>query len=135
MLHIPLLRKGIPYKSLAVTSAPHYQTREPFVEIGQANAGLLRRDLLDQDTPKAALDAFSTADLLAISKRAAEHFLNGELPVGDGTQKPDDYVRQVSATTGLPHVMVRKNMRKIHGVLAEMRSVLNGLTRNVDFEV
>ena len=37
------------------------------------------------------------------------------------SQSPEDYVRQVSATTGLPHVMVRRNMQKIRTVLAEMR--------------
>ena len=38
MLHIPLLRHGKPYRSLAdVVRVPHYRTREPFVEISQAN--------------------------------------------------------------------------------------------------
>ena len=45
MLHLPILRQGVPYKSLDVVRVPHYQTREPFVEISQANAGLIRRDL------------------------------------------------------------------------------------------
>lgn len=40
---------------------------------------------------------------------------------------PNDYVRQLSTTTGLPHVLVRKNRGKIRGVMAEMGSVLNGL--------
>ena len=43
MLHIPLLRQGAIYKSLDVVRVPHYQTREPFVEISQANSGLIRR--------------------------------------------------------------------------------------------
>jgi hypothetical protein len=41
MLHIPLLRHGRPYRSLDVVRTPHYRTREPFVEISQANAGRL----------------------------------------------------------------------------------------------
>ena len=48
MLHIPVLRKGEPYRSLDVAKVPHHRTREIFVEISQANAGLIRRDLLDQ---------------------------------------------------------------------------------------
>ena len=44
-------------------------------------------------------------------------------------------MRQISATTGMPHVLARRNMGKIHGVLAEAGSVLNGLTRNIDWEV
>ncbi|HYG78788.1 MAG TPA: aldehyde dehydrogenase family protein, partial [Pyrinomonadaceae bacterium] len=58
-----------------------------------------------------------------------------ELPLGDRVQTPEDYVRQVSATTGLPHVLVRRNMAKIAGVMAEMKDVLAGLTRNLDLRV
>ena len=135
MLHIPILRHGEPYKSLDVARVPHHQTREPFVEISQANAGLIRRDLRDQKAARAKLAAFSTAELVEICARAAEHFLNDSLPLGDDTQTPEDYVRQVSATTGMPHVLARRNMAKIHGVLAEAGNVLNGLTRNIDWEI
>ena len=45
MLHIPILRQGVPYKSLDVVRVPHHRTREPLVEISQANGGLIRRDL------------------------------------------------------------------------------------------
>ena len=57
------------------------------------------------------------------------------LPLGDDSQTPEDYVVQVSATTGLPHVLARRNMQKIRSMLAEMESVLNGLTRNIDWEI
>ncbi|MFL6229681.1 MAG: aldehyde dehydrogenase family protein [Pyrinomonadaceae bacterium] len=131
MLHIPLLRKGQPYQSLDVVRTPHHRTREPFVEISQANVGLIRRDLLDQETGRRALEAFTTDELIKISERAAEIFMRDELAVGDAGQTPEAYVEQVSATTGLPHVMARRNMEKIRGVLAEMRTVLAGLTRNI----
>src|SRR6266540_2946449 len=108
MLHIPLLRKGEPYTSLDVARVPHHRTREPFVEISQANAGLIRRDLLDQAAGHALLSRFPTAELVDMCGRAAELFLNSALPLGDQSQTPDDYVRQVSATTGLPHVLARK---------------------------
>jgi hypothetical protein len=135
MLHIPILRQGEPYKSLDVARVPHHETRELFVEISQANNGLIRRDLRDQTAARAKLAAFSTADLVDICKRAAEFFLNDSLPLGDATQTPEDYVRQISATTGMPHVLGRRNMRKIHGVLSEASNVINGLTRNIDWEV
>jgi hypothetical protein len=135
MIHVPVLRKGRPYRSIDVVRAPHYRTREPFVEISQANAGLIRRDLLDQAAARAALAACSTADLVAISRQAADYFAAATLPLGDSPQSPEDYVRQVSATTGLPHVMVRRNMTKIRTALAEMGAVLNGLTRGIDFDV
>jgi len=135
MLHIPILRQGEPYKSLDLARVPHHQTRELFVEISQANSGLIRRDLRDQQAARGKLAAFSTSELIEICARAADHFLNATLPLGDDSQTPQDYVRQVSATTGMPHVLARKNMGKIHGVLAQAGNVLNGLTRNVDWEV
>ncbi len=135
MLHIPILRKGTHYKSIDVQRVPHFKTRETFVEVSQANPGLIRRDLLDQEANREALAAFTTEQLIAMCKRAADIFANDALPLGESEQSPDDYVRQLSATTGMPHVLVRKNMGKIRGVMAEMGSVLNGLTRGLDFKI
>jgi acyl-CoA reductase-like NAD-dependent aldehyde dehydrogenase len=135
MLNIPLLRHGEPYTSLDVVLIPHHQTREMFVEVSQANTGLIRRDLRDQATARAKLASFSTAELVAMCRSAADHFLNDTLSLGAQPQTAEDYVKQVSATTGLPHVMVRKNMQKIRSMLAEMENVLTGLTRNIEWEV
>ena len=62
-------------------------------------------------------------------------FANDSLPLGDELQTPEDYVRQVSATTGMPHVLGRRNLEKIRGAMSEAGKVLNGLTRNIDWEV
>lgn len=135
MLHIPLLRKGEPYKSLDVVRGVHHRTREPFVEISQANAGLIRRDLADQEQARASLAKFSVAELVEMSVRAAEIFAHDELPVGDEGQTPDVYIEQVSATTGLPFVLARRNMEKIRGALSQVESMLRGLTRNLDLAI
>ena len=135
MLHIPILRHGEPYQSLDVARVPHHQTRELFVEISQANNGLVRRDLRDQKTGRDKLAALSTAELIEICARAADHFLNDALPLGDGMQTPEDYVRQIAATTGMPHVLARRNMAKIQGALSEADNVINGLTRNIDWQI
>jgi hypothetical protein len=135
VVHIPLLRRGRPYRSLDTVRTPHYRTGEPFVEISQANVGLIRRDLLDQEMARALLAGFTTQELFGMCARAADLFAAFPLPLGDTTQWPEDYVRQVSATTGLPHVMVRRNKHKIQTVLAEMETVVNGLTRNLDLRV
>ena len=135
MIQIPILRKGEPYTSLDVATTPHHRTREPFVAISQANAGLIRRDLLTQHESKEALTKLSTAELLEMCRNAADYFLNDTLPVGDAMQTPEDYVEQLSATTGMPYVMVRRNMRKIYNALAEMRNVLDGLTRGLDLAI
>lgn len=133
-LHIPVLRRGTPYRSLDVARVPHFQTREPFVEVSQANPGLVRRDLgpAAQEKMRERLARTTVDELIALCGRAAAHFVEATLPLGEGEQTPEDYVRQTSATTGLPHVMVRRNMQKIRGVLAQMRAVLEGLTRNLD---
>jgi acyl-CoA reductase-like NAD-dependent aldehyde dehydrogenase len=134
MLHIPILRHGTPYKSLDVIRVPHHKTREPFVEISQANGGLIRRDLREevQADARRELARVPYAQLLEMCAAAAGHFLNDRLPLGDGMQAPQDYVLQLSATTGMPHVLVRRNMQKIAGVLTEMATVLRGLTRGLD---
>ena len=135
LLHVPILRSGTPYRSLDTMRTPHYRTREPFVEISVANVGLIRRDLGHQQEARSILAGFSARELYGICSRAAQLFAEGSLPLGESAQAAEDYVRQVSATTGLPNVMVRRNMQKIRTVMADMESVVNGLTRNLDPEV
>lgn len=135
MLHIPLLRKGKPYKSLDVIRLPHHRTREPVAEISQANTGLLRRDLLEQASAREALCTFSHGELIQLCERAAEHFTRDSLPLGDAQQSAQDYVEQVSATTGLPLVLARKNMHKIRTALAQMSQIVAGLTRQLDLGI
>ena len=59
---------------------------------------------------RAALRALATAEILERCRTAADVFTTDALPLGDEEQTPEDYVAQVSATTGLPLVMVRRNM-------------------------
>jgi hypothetical protein len=138
MLHIPILRWGTPYSSVDRTVVPHFRTREPFVEMSLANVGLIRRDLLRQQEKHAALAAVPVAELVRMAKNAAAHFLNDMLPLDPPTgtmQSPQDYVEQVSATTGAPWSNVRRNMLKVHGVLNHVDEVLQGLTRGLDLSV
>jgi len=135
MLHIPLLRKGVPYRSLDVARPVHHRTGQPFVEVSQANVGLIRRDLLDQDTPRRALAPLPVSRLIGICREAADRFLGGRLPLGDTAQSPDDYLAQLNATTGMPFAMGRRNMQKIAGVLVNMETILAGLTRHLDLRV
>jgi len=134
MLHLPILRRGRPYHSVDVAPVPHFRTREPVVGLSQANAGLVRRDLRDEEQAamRAALAKFTTRQLVEISRRAADAFMTDTLPAGDAAQSPDDYIRQLASTTGLPHVLGRRNMEKIRGVLAGVDAVIAGLTRGLD---
>ena len=134
MVHLPILRQGVPYKSLDVVRVPHYKTREPFVEISQANPGLIRRDLRPERLAAARqeLARRPVARLIAMCSEAAGVFLNDTLPLGDAEQSPADYVRQLSATTGMPHALVRRNMQRVASVMREIETVLRGLTRGLD---
>jgi acyl-CoA reductase-like NAD-dependent aldehyde dehydrogenase len=132
MLHIPLLRRGRPYTSLDVATAPHHATGRPFVGISQANPGLIRRDLLAQHEMRAALARIPAARLMDLGRDAAEIFLNDTLPLGSDTQRPDDYVEQLSATTGMPFAMVRRNMQRVASVLRNLDAIVRGLTRGLD---
>ncbi len=131
-MHLPILRAGQPYTSLDRLTIAHIATGQPVAQVSQANRGLIARDLAAQERNYHALQALPVAELVAIGQRAADLFLRAELPLGDRRQTPDDYVAQVSATTGLPQSLARANMDKIHRVGSEMPAVLSGLTRGLD---
>ncbi|MGZ4988518.1 MAG: aldehyde dehydrogenase family protein, partial [Limisphaerales bacterium] len=105
--------------------------------VSQVNAGIIRKDLARVAESRAALKKFTVAQLIEICARAGEQFVNGTLPIGDNgvMQSPRQYLETLSCTSGLPHVMVRRNMNKIHQALNNMGKVLNGLTRGLDLSI
>jgi acyl-CoA reductase-like NAD-dependent aldehyde dehydrogenase len=135
--HIPALRRGKPYESLDKIEVKDHRTGAPLVSISQVNAGIIRKDLARIAESRAALKKFTVAQLIEISAKAGELFLKGALPLGDQghAQSAREYLETLSATSGLPHVMVRRNMAKIHHALTNMRAVLNGLTRGLDLTI
>ena len=135
MLHIPLLRAGEPYRSLATRRLSDVRDGSPVVEVSQANAGLIARDLSRVGARQERLAEHSVEDLLAICRRAAQLLGDAELPLGEESQSPEHYVEQVSATTGMPQSLVRGNLEKSCFVLREMETVLGGLTRGLGGEI
>lgn len=135
--HLPALRKGRPYDSLDKVQVKDHRTGEVMAEVSQVNAGIIRKDLAKIGEAREALRKFTVQQLVDICAKAGEHFMSGTLPIGDRghTQSPDDYVRTLSRTSGLPHVMVRRNMVKITHALQNMKTILNGLTRGLDMTV
>jgi acyl-CoA reductase-like NAD-dependent aldehyde dehydrogenase len=107
----------------------------PLAQVSQANRGLIARDMNQLGAARAALKDLSVAELLALCKKAARLFAEGDLPLDEEGQSPDDYIRQLSATTGLPQSLCRANMAKICKVLDEMDEVLGGLTRGLDLSI
>ncbi len=135
MIHIPVLRWGEPYKSLDIDKVVHFDTGEALAEVGRANAALIERDMRKAQKARDALREIPIADLLQMMKKAGELYVEAELPLGDGTQTPDQFVRMQSATTGLPEHMCRFNMKKNHFVLSQMDKILDSLTRGLDLNI
>jgi hypothetical protein len=134
--HLPVLRRGQVYDSLDKTELKSVRSGEPVATVGQASGALIRRDLR-RSASREALRAVTVARLLDICAEAGRRFMEDTLPLGDdgGTQSPREYVEALSATSGLPHVLVRRNMAKIHQVFTEMPTILRGLTRGMDLAI
>lgn len=132
--HLPCLRFGKPYASLDQAEVRDCRTGEPLARISQVNAGIIRKDHSRIGEARAALKQFSSETLIGICSRAADLFLNGTLPLGDQghTQSPQDYIETLSATSGLPFNLVRRNSLKIAAALGNMPQILKGLTRGLD---
>jgi acyl-CoA reductase-like NAD-dependent aldehyde dehydrogenase len=135
--HIPALRRGKPYESLETVAVKDFRTGAIKATVSQVNPGIVRKDLGRVGEAQAALRKFSVAQLIDICAKAGDQFLNGTLPVGakGHTQSPQQYIETLSSTSGLPHVMVRRNMEKIHLALTNMQTVLNGLSRGLDLAI
>ena len=135
--HLPALRRGKPYASLDQLDLKDCRTGEAKAHISQVNAGIIRKDLARIGESRGALRQLSCERLLEICSRAAVLFEKETLPLGDQghKQSPDEYVETLSATSGLPFVMVRRNMAKIGNALANMRAILRGLTRGMDLTI
>lgn len=135
MIHIPILRAGKVYKSLDANKVVHFKSGEPIAELSQANRGMIARDMLKMSEYQNILQEFPVRKLLEICKKAADIFRNESLPLGDHDQSPEDYISQLSSSTGMPKSLCRRNMDKILLVMEEMEAVLGGLTRGLDIDV
>ncbi len=134
-MHLPVIRWGEPYKSLEVANVVHFHTGEPIAEVSQANAGILSRDMRKANRAREILREIPCDDLIAMCAKAGELLENATLPVADQPQSPEEFVYQQSASTGLPEHMCRANMKKNAFVLANMREILDCLTRGLDLSI
>jgi acyl-CoA reductase-like NAD-dependent aldehyde dehydrogenase len=133
MLHIPILRHGKPYESVEKVELVHHATGEPIAAVSQANSGMVVRDINRIDDT--ILERFSVGEHIDICKKAGERFVSGALPIGDQQQTYDEYILNLSATTGMPHSYCHANAQKIKRVLTEMHVVIAGLTRGFDLSI
>jgi len=135
MLHLPILRWGQPYESLEKDEVVHFSTGEPIATLSRANGGLIQRDARKAQRARDVLREIPIHELIDRAGKAGELYMNATLPIGDGTQTPDEFARAQSASTGLPERMCRANMKKNAFVLAEMRKILESLTRGLSLDV
>ena len=131
--HIPVLRLGEEYHSLDTVELESAAGNAVYTHT--ANPGLIRRDILNLEKSKAALEALPAETLADYCEAAAELFLHEELPVGNSTQSPQQYIESLSALTKLPHTLVKMNMGKVHAAMSQIRTVIGGLTRNLPLEL
>ena len=68
--HIPALRRGKVYESLAQAEVQDHRTGELRAKVSQVNAGIVRKDLQRLAEGRAALKAFSVSRLLDICAEA-----------------------------------------------------------------
>jgi acyl-CoA reductase-like NAD-dependent aldehyde dehydrogenase len=134
-MHLPVLRWGTPYDSLEKDEVVHFSTGEPIATVSRANGGLIQRDMRKAQRARDVLREIPIDELIARAGKAGELYMNATLPMGDGTQSPDEFARAQSASTGLPEQMCRGNMKKNGFVLAEMRKILDSLTRGLSLDV
>ena len=135
--HLPVLRRGVPYESLDKIEVKDHRTGELKATVSTVNAGIVRKDLQRLSESRAALKKFTVAQLIELSVKAGELFLKETLPLGDKghTQSPAQYIETLSSTSGLPHVMVQRNLTRIHAALTNIKTVLNGLSRGLDMSI
>lgn len=137
--HLPVLRAGREYASLDQVELRDHRLAadsEPIAVVSQANSGIIKRDMKRASQRAAKLRAMPMAELLERITNASRIFLEDELPLGSeegaSSQTPEQYVAALSATSGLPHTLCRKNMQKVAGVMRDIRIVLKGLMRGMD---
>lgn len=135
MLEIPVIRWGKPYESLEQDDVVHFETGEVLAKVHQANGGLIKMDMRHAQRARDVLREIPIPQLVEMCKKAADLYLNAELPLGNGTQTPEDFYRMQSATTGLPEHMCASNMKKNSFVLNNMAEIMDALTRGLPPEI
>jgi acyl-CoA reductase-like NAD-dependent aldehyde dehydrogenase len=134
-MHLPAYRFGKPYESLERDTLVHFLTGEKIAEVSQVGGAIVGRDLQKAGRARAALLAVDPEEIVERLQTAGNLYAHGTLTVGDTKQSPEDFVKQQSATTGLPESLCRANMQKNMFVLANMDRMLDALSRGLSPEI
>ncbi|MFM8579775.1 MAG: aldehyde dehydrogenase family protein, partial [Planctomycetaceae bacterium] len=131
-MHLPAWRFGKPYESIERDTLVHFLTGEPVAEVSQVGGALVGRDLQKARRAREALLAIDPENVVERLQTAGNLYSSGTVAVGGVPQSPADFVKQQSATTGLPESLCRANMQKNHFVLSNMDRMLDALSRGLD---
>lgn len=134
-MHLPAYRFGKPYESIERDTLVHFLTGEKVAEVSQVGGAIVGRDLQKAGRARAALLAVDPEEIVERLQTAGNLYAHGTLTVGDTKQSPEDFVKQQSATTGLPESLCRANMQKNMFVLANMDRMLDALSRGLSPEI
>jgi acyl-CoA reductase-like NAD-dependent aldehyde dehydrogenase len=118
-----------------VDTVVHFRSGAPIAKVSRANGGLIQRDMRNAARAREVLRAIPIDDLIARVGKAGDFYMDATLPMGTGTQSPDEFIHAQSASTGIPERLCRANMKKNQFVLREMRNILNSLTRGLSLDV
>src|SRR5262245_30406164 len=102
MLELPVVRWGQPYTSMDVDTVVHFATGEPIAKVSRANGGLIQRDMRKAQRARDVLRDIPIDELISRVGNAGDLYMNAALPMGDGTQSPDEFGRARSAPPGRP---------------------------------
>jgi hypothetical protein len=111
-LRLPVIRQGRAYESLETLEVADARSGQTLAEIGQANPGLVARDIARWPTTTAP----DSERLSAIFERAARDLLDRSDP---DNQKLAD---RVAATTGLTRAQVHSQMQRLAMALRSLMS-------------
>lgn len=135
MLEIPVIRWGQPYESMEKMDVVHFETGETLAQVHEANGGIIKMDMRKAKKARQILREFPIEDLVEKCAKAADLYEKETLPLGNGTQSPEEFCRMQSATTGLPEHMCSFNMSKNAFVLKNMGMILDSLTRGLPYDI
>jgi len=135
VLEIPVIRWGKPYESLEKSDVVHFESGEQLATVHQANGGMVKMDMRKAQRARDILREIPMSQLVDMCSKAADLYMNAELPLGNGTQTPEQFCTMQSATTGLPEHMCAANMSKNSYVLSHMGDILDALTRGLSYDI
>ena len=123
MLQIPISRWGEPYDSLEKDKVVHFATGEVLAEVSRANGGLVERDMKHAARARKVLQEIPIRKLLELVKKAGELYATATLPLGNGTQSPDEFEPQRSL--GMDFLIAPD--QPAHPILGHYSVATNGL--------